>query len=153
MDIRWNGITNGYRAFVDYDLETQIEVIFTGNLHCGAPDLIRSAIPRMLKGEPVEIPQRLSIQAVSLSPASFKKLEGAYETRNGTPFDLRMEDGDIMAGNRLLIPLGESKFYCIQDYCEVVIVFGEDGSIQSLDWVNEGGNFSCHRVGDLKNAP
>ena len=62
--LRWNGVTNGFRTFADYHSDQDLHVIFAGNLMTGAVDLVRTMVPRVAQGKPVEPGRVPAVQPV-----------------------------------------------------------------------------------------
>ncbi|HKP75368.1 MAG TPA: serine hydrolase domain-containing protein, partial [Longimicrobiaceae bacterium] len=54
--LSWNGVTNGFRAFAVWQASDSLAVIFCGNAHTGAIDLLRRQIPRLAAGATVPPP-------------------------------------------------------------------------------------------------
>lgn len=146
--LRWNGITNGYRAFADYHKDTGIEVIFTGNLHTGAVDRLRQDLPRIVAGEALARPAAPRFDAVRLDEGVLRRYEGRYESEQGQSFAMRVREGELFAGDRLLVPTSESTFYSLQEYGRVNVIFGEAGQVERLDWEWGGEFHPWRRTGD-----
>lgn len=145
-EIRWNGLTHGFRAFADYYREPDLFVVFTSNLHSGAGDLIRSAVPRIAQGEEVETPARVNVTAVQVPEATLRRYEGDYELRPRTIITLKVEDGSLRANEWLLVPLSKTTFFSPQDYARITVVFGEDGEVDHLDWEIAGTVYPLPRI-------
>ena len=144
--LSWNGITNGFRAFAEYDSTDEVEVIFAGNLQTGAADLLRRDVPRIVKGEEVATPARLAIKPVELPVNTLERYTGTYETRPGSTIELTVEDGQLWASGWLLIPTSETTFFSPQDYAEVAVVFDAQGAVERLDWAPPGNNWPCPKL-------
>ena len=54
--LRWNGITNSFRAYLEYDAESELTIALVANQMTGANDLLRQNIPRIVAGEEVAAP-------------------------------------------------------------------------------------------------
>ena len=65
-DLSWNGLANGYRAFVDYDAASGVSVVVASNLTSGALDKIRSALPKIAAGEDVPTPEPIKAKAADV---------------------------------------------------------------------------------------
>jgi hypothetical protein len=76
--VEWNGVTNGFRAFVRYDKASGVTVAFAGNLLTGATDLLRRDVIRLATGKSVEIPERLDVSYASVDPEALRRCEGSY---------------------------------------------------------------------------
>ncbi len=143
--VRWNGLTNGYRAFVDYYAESDITIAFTGNLFTGAADVLRSQLPRLLMGETVETPVVPSPEVLQIDPDQWARIEGSYRLGD-SPVRLRFETARRAAlGSWILVPVGTDRFYSPQDWTIVTVKVGESGIVEGLQW-GEGPYFP--RTGD-----
>jgi CubicO group peptidase (beta-lactamase class C family) len=147
--LRWNGITNGYRAFADYHSDTGVEVIFTGNLHSGAADRVRRDLPKIVAGEEIPTPERLDVEAVEVDEPVLLGYEGIYESDRGQKFTLRLQSGALFAGNRLLVPTSKTTFYSLQDYGRVNVIFDDDGNVERLDWEWGDQFWPWRRIGEI----
>jgi CubicO group peptidase (beta-lactamase class C family) len=135
-ELRWNGITDGYRAFADYHGGTRLSVIFTGNLFTGAADALRRAVPRLAAGEelaPAPVPR---FTAAPMPSERRRQIEGVYRLRPGSEEPLRFEEPEgrqATLGFWLLIPIGEDRFHSPQDYATVQVIRA-DGAVTALEW-------------------
>jgi len=129
-----NGVTNGFRAFCDHDARTGISVAVVSNLTTGALDRLRETLPVIAAGGEFEIPERLALEPADVPREVLEGYAGTYEPRPGGGFDVRVEDGELMIGSYVLVPLGDDRFFSIQDYAAVNVVRDEDGGITGLDW-------------------
>jgi len=143
-----NGYTAGFRAFVDWHAESDLTVVWVSNLHTGAGDALRSAIPRIVAGEEVAPPELPSGKAVEIAPEVLRGFEGAYELRPGTVLQVRARDGLLVANDWTLVPVGGRRFFSPQDYAAVEVVVDEAGKPVRLDWTVAGQTFPCPRLGD-----
>ncbi len=138
----WNGVTNGYRAFVAYDSAGDVTVIATLNLLTGAADFLRRDLPRLARGEqlpPAAIP---AFRAVALRPAEWCALAGSYARAGGAAVPLeRLSPTLLRRGTYLIIPVGGDRFFSTQDYAEIRAVRADDGSVAALVWGRGGPRF------------
>lgn len=151
-DLSWNGRTDGFRAFADYDGDTEVSVIFTGNLLTGAADRLRADVPRIVAGEEVSAPARLAIVPATVAPEVLARYEGTYQLRPGTELELSVEDGVARLSGWTLIPTSETSFFSPQDYGRVEVVLADDGAVERLDWEAGGQVYPMPRVGPLSGA-
>jgi hypothetical protein len=144
----FNGIAGGFRAFCDWDSASGLEVVFVGNLHTGAPDLIRSTIAKLAAGETVA---PASVPAPALTPLPAPELaryEGTFVLGSGTRLVLRVRDGALWANDWVLVPTRDGAFFSPRDYGTVRGVNGPDGTISRLDWEQRGTVYPAPRVAD-----
>lgn len=152
--LNWNGSTNGYRAYAEYDSASGVAVTFAGNVHSGANDLVRQAIQSLVRGEK-PAPPVLPAAAVNprrnrakVAAATLKGFEGIYQLGNGTRLDVRAKDGMLAANEWMLVPTSDSTFFSPRDFAEVRPIPGTDGKIARLDWKLGADVWPAPRVGD-----
>jgi CubicO group peptidase (beta-lactamase class C family) len=139
----WNGITNSYRAFLDYDAKTDLTLVLVSNQMVGANDLLRRNVPRIVAGESVEVPSVPRPQLVSLPEELLDRYAGQYKI-GGSSMPVTARAGALFANNWILLPISETSFFSPQDYATVSVV-GDDASPEALDWAG----MNCPRLGPL----
>jgi CubicO group peptidase (beta-lactamase class C family) len=145
--LRWNGITNGFRAFLDYHRDQDLTVIWTGNLFTGAADLIRQNVPSLNRGEVVPAATVPQVVPAALSPALRARVEGTYRLGPGSEQELRFQEPLLAAlGDWFLVPTGGDTFFSPQDYARVKVISGGDGSVEALQWGEPGKGPRFERV-------
>jgi CubicO group peptidase (beta-lactamase class C family) len=131
----WNGVTNGYRSFADYRSSDSLSVIFVGNAHTGAIDLLRREIPRMAAGEaasPYTIPAH---PAKALSEAVRRRLEGNYDTGGRAIARLTfISPSTVIFGDRILTAVNDTTLFSYADYAFINFESAADGKISALQW-------------------
>lgn len=146
--LRWNGITDGFRAFADWDAATDITVIFTGNLFAGPADLIRRDMPRIARGEQVDPPIVPKVTMRPLRGAARARLANvSFDVNPGQPITFE-SDSVASLGSWLLYVTSDSTFFSPQDYATVRVVLAADGTVEALQW-GDGPRFA--RVKELRN--
>lgn len=141
--LRWNGITNGYRAFLDYDAKTDLTVVFVSNQMVGANDRIRRDVPKILAGEEVETSSVPNPEFVDLPQTLLDRYVGMYEIA-GAPMAIETREGALFANEWILLPVSETSFFSPQDYATVRIV-GQREVPEALDW----DGMQCPRIGPI----
>jgi CubicO group peptidase (beta-lactamase class C family) len=139
--IRWNGITDGFRAFADWDASTNISVVFAGNVFAGAADLVRRDLPRIANGEQVPLPMvpKPSLRTMA-APARARFTSASFDV--GSPQSVVFESDSVAAfGGWLLFVTSDSTFYSPQDYATVRVVLDATGEVEALQW-GEGPRFA-----------
>lgn len=132
-DLSWNGVTNGYRAFADYQAGTDIMVIFMGNRFTGATDLIRRDFPRLARGELVSAPVVPHPTPHALSARLQRQYTGSYQINS--PAALTFESPAFaMVGSYPVIPTSDTTFYSPQDYLTVRVERDSTGAVTALVW-------------------
>lgn len=131
--VRWNGSTNGFRAFLASDNASGVTVALAANVMTGALDRLQADVPRLAAGERVVPPSRLALKPVTLPAAQLAAYAGTY-LFGTAPFELTAEDGILVASGRALVPTGERTFVSLADYGTVTVVMRPNGTVERLDW-------------------
>jgi CubicO group peptidase (beta-lactamase class C family) len=147
--VNWNGSTNGYRAFADYDTVTGYAVIFAGNLHCGAVDQMRSAVQKLLAGESPEPPVLPPAKAAKVAPALLRSYEGLYDVAGNPRLAVRATETGLDVNGWALVAMSDSTFFSLRDFATVKAMGGGKGPIERFDWMLGGQSWPCPRVGEL----
>jgi hypothetical protein len=150
--LSWNGLAHGYRAFIDYDSESDFTVSLASNLTSGALDKIRSVLPKIAAGEEVPPPAPIRATPVRVDLGILEGYQGAYELRPGRNLELRVVDGQVMMEEWLLVPTSERTFFSPQDYAEIEVVIDDDGQPVRLDWTIGDQTYELPKVGDLEDG-
>jgi CubicO group peptidase (beta-lactamase class C family) len=137
----WNGSTNGFRAFVDYDTVTGYVVALTANLHTGAVDQLRTAVQKLLAGE--------KPAPASLPPAAQRGYEGLYDIANNPRLPVKATPAGLDVNGWALVATSDTSFFSLRDYGTVRVVRGASGKVERLDWGQGAEMFPCPRVADL----
>jgi CubicO group peptidase (beta-lactamase class C family) len=133
--MHWNGVTNGYRAFADWRPSDSLTVIFTGNTHTGAIDLLRRVIPQMAAGVNVKAPDVPNVTPVALSASAQARLAGNYDTGGRSVSALKVLSPTlVLFGDRALITLNDSTLYSFADYARVSFTSNAAGKVEAIQW-------------------
>lgn len=133
--MHWNGVTNGYRAFADWIPADSLTVIFTGNTHTGAIDLLKRVIPQLAAGVNVKAPEVPNVTPAPLSAAAQARLAGNYDTGGGSLSALKFLSPTIaLFGDRTLVPLNDSTLYSFADYARVIFTSNATGKVEAIQW-------------------
>jgi CubicO group peptidase (beta-lactamase class C family) len=149
-DLSSNGLTNGYRAFVDHDSTTGLSVIVCANVVTGALAMLRDSLPAVFAGEDppaVELPDVAGMAALA-ADADFTRYEGRYELRPGRNLGVRSAGSYLDVDGWMLLPMGPDTFFCVQDFGKVVFRFDAESKVDGLTWGQD--DFKMPRVGDLE---
>jgi CubicO group peptidase (beta-lactamase class C family) len=141
--LRWNGITNNYRAFLEYDAKTDVTVAMVSNQMVGANDLLRQNIPKIVAGEHVKTPAVPNPEIVELPSELLESYAARYDISG--PMPVRARDGALFADDWILLPTSKTTFFSPQDYGTVKVVL-ENGTATALDW----GGQEYARLGPLE---
>jgi CubicO group peptidase (beta-lactamase class C family) len=139
--LRWNGITDGFRAFADWDSTTDVTVVFAGNLFTGAADLVRRDMPRIARGEQLDPPVVPTVSLRPIGAAARARLAGVrFDVNPSQP--LRFDSDSVaLLGDWLLFVTSDSTFFSPQDYATVRVVVDASGEVEALQW-GEGPRFA-----------
>lgn len=144
--LEFAGRVGGFRSYVDYDSATGLEVIFVGNFITGASEMIRDAVPKLAAGQTVTVPALPALSATAPDPGLLARTEGDFRLVTGTPLALRVRDGALWANEWLLVPTTDGAFFSRRDYGLVRPIEGKDGTIERLDWTQNGQVYPAPRV-------
>ncbi len=142
----WSGISNGFRAFADYDGETGLEVIYLGNVHTGAVDRLRADVPRIVAGIDVPAPEVPHPRAADVPVEVLAGYAGHYTSDDRGDTDIRAVPGGLYVSDWFLVPTSDSTFFSPQDYGTADGVRDADGRIVELDWHYPGGVLKWRKV-------
>jgi CubicO group peptidase (beta-lactamase class C family) len=146
--LEWNGSTNGFRAFVSHDSASGLEIVWCGNVHTGAPDLLRAAVDSVARGR-APAPPPAPPARVAMSDSTLRGFEGVYQLANGTRLEVRARDGVLYANDWALVPVGGDRFHSLRDFGDVVARRDAAGRVERLDWGVTQGVMPAPRLGDL----
>jgi CubicO group peptidase (beta-lactamase class C family) len=133
--LHWNGITNGFRAFADWYSTDFLTVLYFGNVHTGAIDLMRKAIPHIVAGDDVRAPVIPPVKAVALSLAARQRLTGIYDVGGGATGTVTFASPSmILWGDRTLLARDDSTFFSLTDYATVKFHSDSTGAVIAIDW-------------------
>jgi CubicO group peptidase (beta-lactamase class C family) len=133
--LAWNGVTNGFRAFAVWNASDSVAVLFFGNAHTGAIDLLRREIPRILAGAAVAPPVVPTVTPVALSAEARARLTGQYDTGGGSTASVTfLSPGVMLFGDRALVAQNDSTFFSTADYAPVTFVGASSGTVEAIQW-------------------
>jgi hypothetical protein len=144
----WNGITNGFRAFVDLDASDGLIVCWTGNLHSGGDDLLRAAVPKLARGEelaPAAVP---AVALADVPRTELAQVEGLYRSPS-QDLELRIHADHATCGDRVLWPMSATTFFSPADFGTVTVALDPEGAPTGLTWAGEGFSLAWPCVGPL----
>lgn len=148
--LRWSGSTDGFFSYLDHDSATGVTSVFLGNLHDGAPALLRAALPKLAAGEtvaPLETPRPRFVQ---VPESVLRRYEGRYDVASnlGLPFEVR--EGILWANDWPLRATSDTTFFSPRDYGIVSLARDSTGAVSGFTWSIGGQPYPCPRVGDLE---
>lgn len=148
--LRWSGSTNGFFCYLDHDSATGLSAVFVGNLHVGAPALMRYALPKLAAGVPVEPLQVPRPVFARVSERVLRRYEGRYDVAGNAGLPLRLRDGALWANDWPLRATSDSTFFSPRDYAEVSVARDSTGRMSGMNWRIGSQTFLCPRVGELE---
>lgn len=146
--LNWNGQTSGFRALAQWDSATGLAVVFAGNVVTGAPDRLRSAVVALAAGEPAPPQPALPELEPAASAERLARLTGVFRLGNGTRLHLNVRNGRLWANDWALLPMRDGGFFSPRDYGIVRAIPGSDGSVERLDWEQNGQIYPAPRVAE-----
>ena len=147
--LSWNGNSNGFVAWADWDSATGTAVVFAGNVHTGATELLRTAARRIAAGETLPPASLPGLAGVTLPDSTLRRVEGVYQLGNGTRLEVRARDGVLWSNDWVMRPLSATRFFSPRDYGDVTAVAGPSGRVERLDWTQSGTVYPAPRIADL----
>jgi CubicO group peptidase (beta-lactamase class C family) len=133
--LSWNGVTNGFRAVAEWRASDSLSVLFFGNSHVGAIDLLRRDIQRIATGQTVAPPAVPTVTPVALSAAQRDRLSGDYDTGGGEISKVSFMSPSVMLfGDRALLATSDSTFFSPADYAPVTFVGATSGTPTAIQW-------------------
>ncbi|NOT34685.1 MAG: beta-lactamase family protein [Candidatus Eisenbacteria bacterium] len=147
--IYWNGSTNGFRAFADFDTLSEYSVIWTGNLHTGAVDLLKQAVWALLEGKSPAPATAPITTPVPVAPEALRRHEGLYDVAGNPRLPVRSRPYGLDVNGWALVATSDTTFFSLRDYAAVTAVRAADGVTSRLDWKLGAESFPCPRVADL----
>lgn len=148
--VSWNGNTNGYVAWAEYDTTTGFAVVFAGNLHSGATGALKDAVLTLLAGGAPDPPVTPPARAAEVAPAVLRSYEGRYDVATNPGLPVRATDTGLDVNGWALVATSDSTFFSLRDFGTVKMVGRAAGGVERMDWVVGGGSFPCPRVGPLE---
>ena len=148
--IPWNGSTNGYRAFAEFDTTTEYSLIFTGNLHSGAVDEMKAAVLALLERRAPPALSRVPAAAAKVAPAVLAGYEGRYSIANNPSLDVRATSSGLDVNGWALVATSDTSFFSLRDFGTVTAARDSLGRYTGFKWSVAGQTFDCPRVGALE---
>jgi CubicO group peptidase (beta-lactamase class C family) len=148
--IAWNGSTNGYRAFAEFDTTTEYSVVFTGNLHSGAVDEMKAAVLALLEGREPAAPSRMPAKAASVPANVLARYEGRYNIANNPALAVKATKSGLDVNSWTLVATSDTSFFSLRDFGTVTAARDSLGKFTGFNWSVAGQSFACPRVGDLE---
>jgi hypothetical protein len=121
-------------------------VIFAGNEHTGAPELLKSTVPQLAAGKSVPAPVLPEPRRGAPDPAELAGYVGTFRLDNGTRLVVSVRNGVLWANDWVLLPSTDGSFFSPRDYGTLRGVKGADGRIERLDWERRGQVYPAPRV-------
>ncbi len=126
-----NGVSNGFRCYVDTEKDFGFVVI--SNLQSGANDLLVRDLPRILQDKPVTPPVPPNFNFIKLSREQMKEYVADYKFPKFTNTVI-LTDDQLISGDYKIYPIGKDRFFRLADYATLTFVRNADGTIKGLEW-------------------
>jgi hypothetical protein len=149
-NLRWSGSTNGFFSCLDHDSLTGVTSVYLGNLHTGAPALLREALPKLATGQSVAPLEKPSPLLAKVPEKVLRRYEGRYDVAAnvGLPFEVR--EGVLWANDWPLWATSDTSFFSPRDYGMVTQARDSTGAVTGFTWSIRGNPYPCPRTGDLE---
>jgi CubicO group peptidase (beta-lactamase class C family) len=144
--LNFSGRVTGFRGFARWDSSTALEVTYLGNMVTGAADLLENAVVALAAGKPAD---PITLPALAATPASAEKvksMDGTFVLGNGTLLRLWSRGDTVYCNDWPLVPTADGAWFSPRDYGLVRTVEGSDGTIERLDWTQNGTVYPAPRV-------
>lgn len=148
-NLRWSGSTDGFFSYLDHDSATGVTRVFLGNLHDGAPALLREALPRLCAGETVAPLEKPAPKLAKVAERVLKRFEGRYDVAANVGLPFEVHDGALWANDWPLWATSDTSFYSPRDYATVTQARDSTGAITGFTWSIAGHPYPCPRTGSL----
>lgn len=126
-----NGVTNGFRCYVDVEKDFGFVVI--SNLISGANDLLVRDLPKILQDKPVSPASAPNFSFSKLSAEQLKEYVGVYKFPDFTN-EVVLEGDRLISGDYQIYPIGNDRFFRLADYATLTFSRNADGTIKGLTW-------------------
>jgi CubicO group peptidase (beta-lactamase class C family) len=148
-NLRWSGSTDGFFSYLDHDSLSGVTSVFLGNMHDGAPALLREVLPKLAAGEAVAPLEKPNPRLVKVPEERLRRFEGRYDVASnlGLPFEVR--EGVLWANDWPLWPTSDTSFFSPRDYGIVTQARDSTGAVTGFMWSIGGNPYPCPRTGDL----
>lgn len=130
-----NGLTNGYRSFIQFDQNTGLTICFCGNTLTPAADRLREDIPLLLAGKSVTA--RLPEIPKPVPDPKLSDYAGVYSI-GGEKARMHVRDGLLAFNDSALVPTGNDTFFGMRDFGTVKAFRKPDGAVDRLEWMEDG---------------
>ncbi len=148
-NLRWSGSTDGFFSYLDHDSTTGVTGIFLGNLHSGAPALLREVLPKLARGESVPPLMKPAPALAKVSEQVLKRYEGRYDVASNIGLPFTVHDGALWANDWPLWATSDTTFFSPRDYGIVTQARDSTGAVTGFNWSIGGNPYPCPRRGDL----
>jgi len=149
-NLRWSGSTDGFFSYLDHDSTTGLTSVFLGNLHDGAPALLREVLAKLAAGEAVAPLEKPTPALARVPERVLRRYEGRYDVAAnvGLPFEVR--EGVLWANDWPLWATSDTSFFSPRDYGMVTQARDSTGTVTGFMWSIGGHPYPCPRTGDLE---
>jgi hypothetical protein len=128
-----NGVSNGFRCYVDIDKQKEFGFVLISNLQSGANDLLVHELPNILQGKRVAPPTPPDLTIGDLPSERLKEYVGSYKFAKFTN-RIVLEGNQLISGDSKIFPIGTDRFYRFADFATLTFIRNPDGTIKGLQW-------------------
>jgi CubicO group peptidase (beta-lactamase class C family) len=128
-----NGVTNGFRCYVNIDTNKNFGFVIISNLQSGANDLLVRDLPNILQDKPVSPPNAPNNNFSELSAEQLKEYVGVYDFGDFTN-EVVLTGDRLISGDYQIFSIGKDRFFRLADYATLTFTRNAQGSIKGLEW-------------------
>lgn len=136
-----NGRVQGFCHQITYRPKEDLSIIVLGNNYSNIALPITDDIHKIYNNIPYKIPENLLTKSIDLPVDSLKRYEGVYDFGFGPIGTLKIIDSKLtyaVQGQKYpddLIPLGNDKFFYIQNWVVLQFKKGKEADYNVLNWI------------------
>lgn len=134
----WNGITSGYRTFLEHDVKSGFTIIFCGNTTTGFADRLRGDFFTMAEGKPFAVKPIPKPAIITRTEEQLSAYGGTYLSETGDKFKVIPGPGFLSIGDSIIIPVADGNFFSYRDFGTIKFESTE-GKPTKLVWTTETG--------------
>lgn len=132
-----NGVTNGFRCYVEIDNQKGFGFVVISNLQSGANDLLVRNLQNILQDKPVSPPKTPDFRVIQIPGERLKEYVGAYKFPRFTN-RITLNGNQLISGDYKIFPMGNDRFYRFADYATLTFIRNANGTIKELEWNGVG---------------
>jgi CubicO group peptidase (beta-lactamase class C family) len=128
-----NGVSNGFRCYLNIDTTKNFGFVIISNLQSGANDLLIRDLPKILQDDTVSPPSPPYSSFNKLSTEQLKEYVGVYNFGKFTN-EVVLTGDKLISGDYEIFSIGKDRFFRLADYATLTFIRNADGTIKGLEW-------------------